>query len=179
MGGGYFGGVPSKPSADEYLERISFVLKTAIDPTYTKLFIEPGSAIIASPVDYVTSVLDVKDTSKARIVTTDGSRININPLWNKKKFLCKYKSSGNLMSRKQIVCGYTCMDHDRIMEIENVPELSVGDEIIYQKVGSYSMTFGGLFIRFLPEVYVKNNGNIKKVRAYMNAIDYLKINSVD
>lgn len=177
IGGGFFGGVPGKPSADEYLKRISIILKKALDTAYTKLFIEPGSAIIASPVEFVTSVLDVKDTAKARMVTTDGSRINIDPLWSRKKYLCSYRSSGQIMQRKQIVCGYTCMDHDRIMEIENAPELSEGDEIIYQKIGAYSMTFGGPFIRFFPEVYVKKGDEIHKVRSYMDSKEYIKIHS--
>ena len=59
------------------------------------------------------------------------------------------------MREKQVVCGYTCMDHDRIMIIENKPELQVGDEIIYHRVGAYSMTFGGMFIRYYPDVFVE------------------------
>lgn len=157
MGGGYFGGVEGKPSAFDYISAIRKELESVIDPEQTKLIIEPGSSIIGSAVELHTSVLDVKDTDYSRIVTTDGSRVHIDPLWAKSKYryFVKPLKKGKVL-KKQIICGYTCMDHDRIMILENEPELEIGDKIIYQRVGAYSMTFGGMFIRYLPEVYVKN-----------------------
>ena len=79
---------------------------------------------------------------------------------------------------KQVICGYTCMDHDRIMEILNAPELKKGDEVIYHRVGAYSMTFGGAFIRFFPDVYVKKDTKIEMVREKMSVQDYFRMHSV-
>ena len=78
---------------------------------------------------------------------------------------------------KQIICGYTCMDHDRLMSIEDKPELIVGDEIVYHRVGAYSMTFGGMFIRYYPDVYVQMEDELEKVRSYGTVEDYFKIHS--
>jgi diaminopimelate decarboxylase len=141
------------------------------------LIVEPGSAIIGSAVEFHTSVIDVKDTNKSRIITTDGSRINIDPLWSKKMYTYKLEmnSCSNDKIEKQIICGYTCMDHDRIMTLFNENKLSIGDKIIYKKIGSYSMTFGGLFIRYFPEVYVKKEDNIVLVRKRINVKDYYEI----
>ena len=69
------------------------------------------------------------------------------------------------------------MDHDRLMKIENQPELEKGDKIIYHRVGAYSMTFGGMFIRYYPDVYVETEKGLIKVRSYNNVQDYLKIHS--
>ena len=69
------------------------------------------------------------------------------------------------------------MDHDRIMVLENEKELQVGDEIIYHRVGAYSMTFGGMFIRYYPEVYVKEGQGIEKVRKRISVKDYFDIHS--
>ena len=80
-----------KPSASEYISAVKDELSKIIDPQKTKLIIEPGSAIIGSAVDLCTSVLDVKDTNKSRIVTTDGSRIHIDPLWKKIDICIQYK----------------------------------------------------------------------------------------
>ena len=91
IGGGFFGGVEGKPSASEYISAVKDELSKIIDPQKTKLIIEPGSAIIGSAVDLCTSVLDVKDTNKSRIVTTDGSRIHIDPLWKKIDICIQYK----------------------------------------------------------------------------------------
>lgn len=180
MGGGYFGGVPGKATPFDYLTVIHAILSEVVDTSKTMLILEPGSAIIGSAVDLYTSVLDCKDTNHARIVTTDGSRIHIDPLWSKTNYLHTLHPKNNKSSvilPRQIICGYTCMDHDRIMVLENQPALSPGDEIVYHRVGAYSMTFGGMFIRYYPEVYVDENGSLKMVRSRISPEDYLKINS--
>lgn len=180
MGGGYFGGVPGKATPLDYLTTIHSILSKVVDTSKTALLLEPGSAIIGSVVDFHTSVLDCKDTDHARIVTTDGSRIHIDPLWSKSGYsytLCTKNSKANIVSPRQIICGYTCMDHDRLMVLENQPELSPGDEIVYHRIGAYSMTFGGMFIRYYPEVYVQENGLIKMVRSRISPENYLEINS--
>lgn len=178
IGGGFFGGVEGKPSAEEYISVIKEELEKEIDIKKTQLVLEPGSAIIGSVVDLYTSVLDVKDTDYARIVTTDGSRIHIDPLWAKQSYM--YTIKAKKMTKpfpKQIICGYTCMDHDRLMSIEDKPELIVGDEIVYHRVGAYSMTFGGMFIRYYPDVYVQMEDELEKVRSYGTVEDYFKIHS--
>ena len=177
IGGGFFGGVPGKTTAYEYILAIREVLENVIDVERTKLIIEPGSAIIGSVVDLVTSVVDVKDTKNARIVTTDGSRIHIDPLWIKKSYMYSVLAKKATLHHKQIICGYTCMDHDRLMIVENQKELSVGDTITYHRVGAYSMTFGGMFIRYYPEVYVDSNGSLELVRSRITTEEYFNIHS--
>lgn len=178
IGGGFFGGVEGKPTAEQYILCIKKELEKVVDLEKTKLIVEPGSAIIGSVVDLYTSVIDIKDTDHARIVTTDGSRIHIDPLWKKKQYMysIEQKITKNAIE-KQIICGYTCMDHDRLMIIDKQPELDIGDKIIYHRVGAYSMTFGGMFIRYLPEVYVATEDKIEKVRSRIKVEDYLKIYS--
>ena len=83
----------------------------------------------------------------------------------------------NEIHPKQIICGYTCMDHDRLMTIENEPELKAGNKIIYHRVGAYSMTFGGMFIRYYPDVYVQDGDHISKIRSVCGVEDYINIHS--
>jgi diaminopimelate decarboxylase len=177
MGGGYFGGVEGKPTPEDYVTVIKNELCVAVNPEVTKLIVEPGSAIIGSIIELHTSVLDVKDTTCARIVTTDGSRIHIDPLWAKSRYMFSTNAKETRNHPRQIICGYTCMDHDRIMVLENEKELCVGDEVIYHRVGAYSITFGGMFIRYYPDVYVKNDMGTEKVRSRISVDDYIKIHS--
>ena len=177
IGGGFFGGVPGKPTPEEYIYEITNELEQAIDTMKTKLIIEPGSAAIGSAIELHTSVIDVKDTQHARIVTTDGSRIHIDPLWIKKGYMYTTDSS-QANHPKQIICGYTCMDHDRIMVLENQPELAVGNHIIYHRVGNYTVTFGGPFIRPFPQVYVDNENGVQLVRKMMTMSDYYRLETV-
>ena len=175
MGGGFFGGVPGKTTPEEYIQAIAEEFEGVVDFQKTKLIIEPGSAIVGSVVDLHTSVLDVKDTNHARIVTTDGSRIHIDPLWNKHSYMHTLQAKLSEKLSKQVICGYTCMDHDRLMVIENENELSIGDQIVYHRVGAYSMTFGGMFIRYYPEVYVESNLGFRCVRKRINPENYVAL----
>ena len=180
IGGGFFGGVPGKPTADDYISAIRSVFEQSIDIDSTTLIIEPGSAFAGSIFDFCTSVLDVKDTLKSRIVTTDGSRINIDPLWIKSRYLYtieRHNQTAKIIP-DQIICGYTCMDHDRIMRLKDDLELNVGDIITYHKVGNYTVTFGGMFIRYLPEVYLKKtDGSMELIRRRTSVDEYYRINS--
>ena len=179
IGGGFFGGVEGQPTATDYITEIHEVLKDTVNVETTMLIVEPGSAIIGSAVEFHTSVIDIKDTDKSIIVTTDGSRINIDPLWSKQKYTYRIEMDNHNRCKleKQIICGYTCMDHDRIMTLLNENILSIGDRIIFEKVGAYSMTFGGPFIRYFPDVYVQNQNNLELVRKRMEARDYYDIHT--
>lgn len=178
IGGGFFGGVEGKPTPHEYVSVIKQELMGILDPRETMLIVEPGSAIIGSAVDLYTSVIDVKDTNHARIVTTDGSRIYTDPLWKKSRYMYSLKTDTlKPQLAKQIICGYTCMDHDRLMCLENEPELVPGNQIIYHRVGAYSITFGGMFIRYYPEVYVEDGGNTVRVRSKITPEQYYEIQS--
>lgn len=181
IGGGFFGGVEGKPTPSDYIREISKELREVIDPAQTRLIVEPGSAIIGSAVELHTSVIDVKETGSAIIVTTDGSRVHIDPFWNRKYYRYSIRSKHNTpASTSQVICGYTCMDHDRLMVLSNTSKLVKGDKIIYERVGAYSVTFGGPFIRYFPEVYVKqlDNSGIIKIRERISLNDYYKMQNV-
>jgi diaminopimelate decarboxylase len=176
IGGGFFGGVPGKATPEEYIHTIAKEFSGVIDFAKTKLIIEPGSAAIGSAIELHSSVIDIKDTNHGRIVTTDGSRVHLDPLWKKSYYL--YDTNSTKPNHpKQVICGYTCMDHDRIMVIENKPELSIGDHIIYYRVGNYTVTFGGPFIKPFPPVYKEYKNEIKVVRKEMTVNDYYKMES--
>ena len=175
VGGGFFGGVPGKPGPLDYIRIIKGELLSAVDPEKTRLILEPGSAIVGSAMELHTTVVDVKDTARARIVTTDGSRVHIDPLWRKTGYLFTTDAQRPPFPR-QIVCGYTCMDHDRIMTLENEPELAAGDHIVYHRVGNYTVTFGGPFIQGLPPVYAeREDGAVVMIRKPMDMKDYYRM----
>lgn len=177
VGGGFFGGVPGKPTPLAYIRTIREELAFAVDAEKTRLIVEPGSAIIGSAMELHTTVLDVKDTARARIVTTDGSRVHIDPLWKKTRYLFSTDAKKPPVPR-QIVCGYTCMDHDRIMVLENEPELTEGDRIVYHRVGNYTVTFGGPFIKGFPPVYVeKTDGTVVMVRKPLDMNEFYRMES--
>ena len=112
------------------------------------------------------------------MVITDGSRIDIDPLHAKKSYFHQflYKDGATNKERitmeKQVVCGFTCMENDRLFEISDKEELQVGDRIAYQKVGGYTMCLTPLFIRYFPNVYLEDNGSYRLVREAWTAEEY-------
>lgn len=174
VGGGFFGGLPTKPQFEEYISLMAGILCTHFDKHRTKLIVEPGMAVIGAPVSYVTTVVDVKDTTYNRFVVTDGSRTSIDPLMSKSSYFHSYDRQQDAQNiPKQVICGYTCMEHDRLFEAINEPELRPGDRIIYHKVGAYTMCLTPLFIKYFPDVYVESGGNYTKVRTAWKAEDYI------
>ncbi len=86
VGGGFFGGLPTKPQFEDYLREISTILKGSFDCERVKLVVEPGMSVIGANISYVTSVIDVKQTTYGRFVVTDGSRMQIDPLMTKTNY---------------------------------------------------------------------------------------------
>ncbi len=177
IGGGFFGGVPGKPTFNDYLEAIHQELSKNYDVNTTRLVLEPGSAIIGSPISFLTSVIDVKDTPKSRFVTIDGSRVNIDPLMRKATYSydLSIAKTARVIHPKQIICGFTCMDLDRLMVLTDSQALNIDDRIIFNMVGSYTMSLNPLFVNFFPAVYVKDGDRLMPARQAMSVGEYLQI----
>lgn len=178
IGGGFFGGLANKPQFSEYLAVIKEQLEKKFNPENTTLIIEPGMCLVGSAINYVTSVIDVKDTTYNRFVITDGSRTNIDPLMKKSNyfFYIEQNSESNRKMSKQVICGFTCMEPDRIMILNDYPELNVGDRIVYEKVGAYTMCLTPLFIKYFPEVYVRDKNELNLVRKKWTVAEYIQGN---
>lgn len=177
MGGGFYGGLPEKPDYDAYMGTIAAALKKTYDPQKTTLIVEPGASVICGPIDLVTSVLDVKDTNRSRFVVTDGSRIYIDPHMKMKSYyydLIWGEGDREDYPDRQIICGMTCVEGDRLIYLENEKELRPGDLVVYHKAGSYTMCYSPIFIQYLPAVYVEKQGNYRCVREKWTAEEYVQ-----
>lgn len=61
------------------------------------------------------------------------------------------------MLARQVLCGFTCMESDRLCVLEDKPELAVGDVLLIDFAGAYSMSFTpGFFIEHAPAVYARD-----------------------
>lgn len=177
-GGGYFGGLADKPQYADYLKVMTEILREEFDPERTVLILEPGTSLICPPVEYVTSVTDIKETSRNCFVTTDGSRIHVDPLMTKKSYFYHIEPIGQEDKKdrleKQVISGFTCMENDRLFELKDAPALQEGDRIVYEKVGAYTMCLSPLFIGYFPAVYMEDRGEIFCIRQKWNVDEYVK-----
>ena len=108
-------------------------------------------------------------------MVTDGGRTQIDPLMTKNEYFydINIQNENRKTITRQIVSGFTCMEHDRLFELKDGLELQPGDQIVYHKVGAYTMCLSPLFIKWFPDVYVKDGKVISKVRNRWTESDYM------
>lgn len=182
IGGGYFGGMDNRPKFPDYMKAIREELLEAYTPEETTLIVEPGTSLITPPIEYLTTVVDCKDTHAGRFVITDGSRSDVDPLHGKTSYFHKLlyaadeeeQGAEREVFEKQVICGYTCMENDRLFTVKEKVGLLPGDQISYQKVGGYTMCLTPLFIRYFPAVYAEERGEYTCVREHWRAEDYVR-----
>lgn len=176
IGGGYYGKMPGKPDYFEYAQTIKNSLN--VDWKNTTLIVEPGNALLASPIDYVMSVIDKKRVGNRNILTCDGSRLDVDPFFHKKQY--RYETVVPHVRNKiesQTLCGCTCLEKDIITVLENERELEVGDRIQLKWQGAYTMALTPNFIRLLPNIYAFDGASYSLVRGKWKARD-LMANSI-
>lgn len=177
MGGCIFGDKPGAPSFDEYASVITQELKKSFDPKKVTLIMEPGAALIASPVKYLCEVIDKKDISNIRFVSTNGSLIHIDPQMHGIPFYKEIYSTGSVMKEIQVIGGFTCIEKDRLGSLKNESELEIGDYLIYYNAGAYSMALSPLFIQYFPSVYVEDINEIELVRKPWTVEEFIAKNN--
>jgi len=162
FGGGYKGGHTINFS--DYTSVIYNNLEIPNKDDITYIF-EPGASLIATPISYLTRVIDIKEINDKKYILIDGGRTHTDPTMSNKKYKYNIISNNNNMeNKKQIVTGFSCMENDRILEISNDRELSIGDIIELKNLGAYTMTFTPLFIKGYPIVYLQDNKKFIIVR---------------
>ena len=122
IGGGFFGGMAGKPQFNDYLHILRETLSRQFSAEETTLVIEPGISLVGSPVSYVATVVDVKETTRNRFVITDGSRTHIDPLMHKTGYFYDVRRQNtreDISLAKQVLCGFTCMEADRLMVVND------------------------------------------------------------
>lgn len=171
IGGCFYGDKPGAPSFVEYADTLS-KLNEYFDND-VKIILEPGAALIASPVEFICKVVDVKEVKNRKIITTDGSCHNINPTMSGVKFYIESDSTSKISIKNQVVCGYTCIEKDRMAYLNDFPELKKDNIIKFYNVGAYSMALQPLFINYYPAVVVLKNGQFYYARMPWGINEYM------
>ena len=94
----------------------------------------------------------------------------------KTKHFYDLNTQSDKLKDKQTIVGFTCMETDRIMVLRNEREMQVGDQIIFKKVGAYTMSLNPLFIQYFPRVYVFDGDSYAPVRDQWAIDEFLQKN---
>lgn len=163
LGGGLFGKMDASlkaqfdviiPTYEEYAQAVATPFRDFFKQTDTsklpKLIIEPGSALVGDAMKFAARVINIKDVRGKKIATLAGSIYNINPTLNKKNPPATVYHNNNNQNKQQIFIdidfgGYTCVESDYLYRGFN-GNLAVGDYVVFDNVGSYSVVLKPPFI---------------------------------
>lgn len=137
--------------------------KEKMDISQYEFFFEPGAALVANSGMLYSSIMTEKFINDEKYLTLDISK-NYFDITNKfgdwKHYRIFMKNRKKAIVRKQIICGFTCMEGDRIFSLNDQFELKKGDIIVFDKVGAYSICLSSLFINGFPKLYYISNNRI-------------------
>lgn len=160
LGGGFFGGYPNIERYDQYADQIARALRDCSFSNDLKIIVEPGGAILATSTSLLASVVDVKRVKDSYLAVTQASRVWLDPTMSKDSytFEVQYTHEEECVIPEQVICGFTCMDIDRLFVMRDAPLLKRGDMIEFKNVGAYCYCFNpSFFIEPPPYVYVKSS----------------------
>jgi diaminopimelate decarboxylase len=150
LGGGFFSrevpqfhqqfGLPV-PTPQQYAEALAGPFAAAYPDGTPELILEPGMALVADTMRFVTRVVDVKVVQATTFAQVSSSVYNIVP-----------GKSGRYLPFERIpapggaaqhhgpvdIVGYTCMEDDVLVRGYDGP-IAAGDYLVFQNVGAYSI----------------------------------------
>lgn len=141
-------------------------------PDNINIIIEPGVSLVADSMVFVCRVTEAEKKDKGKMnITINSSFLNINPTGSKTVFPPIIKGKSSRTRRPYIVNihGNTCMENDRLENIETDQAPEVGDFLIFENRGAYSINRSSAFIHPRPGV-IDTNGAIQKKAECLNDI---------
>lgn len=175
IGGGFFGSETGTPTFHDYMRVIREALEPVVDTERTCLITEPGGALVAVPIEFHASVIDVKEIEQQTLVLTNASRTNIDPLFRKTgNYDIQIQARTTQTVPEQVLTGFTLVEADRLMTLKEQPALQVDDRIVFHKVGAYTLCLQPMFIEYLPAVYIRTQDGLTLVRKKWGATEYMQ-----
>lgn len=118
-----------------------------------ELLIEPGTALAANALSFVSRVINIKTVNNKSIATLAGSSFNTTPGAKSINLPIKIYHAEKPGSAKEYISldmgGYTCIETDYLYQNYSGP-LSIGDFVVFEAAGSYSVVMKPPFI--MPNV---------------------------
>lgn len=166
LGGGLYGKMSLKlqkqlginpPSFSEYAEAaakpFANYFKDYDRDNTPELIIEPGTALAANALKFVARVVNIKQVGEKFIATLSGSSFNTNPTSGNVNLPITIFHTDEIRKIEYYedldMAGYTCIETDYLYRNYS-GSLSVGDFIVFDSAGSYSIVMKPPFI--MPNV---------------------------
>jgi diaminopimelate decarboxylase len=188
LGGGFFSkmsddlqrqfGYPI-PSFAEYGEAIAtpFAEKFS-NGSGPELILEPGIALTADVMQFVSQVIDVKTIRERRVVLLSGSVYEVKPTLNNRNLPItvwrKESDTRAALTELSDLVGYTCMEGDCLYQGFK-SNIARGDYVVFDNVGAYTNVLKPPFINPAPPMiaYDVETGKLELIRRREEVDDIL------
>lgn len=160
LGGGYMFGQIADNSG--FIEMVS-QLKNEFD---LDVYIEPGNAIVGKAGYLLATVIDTFNSDGKAVAILDTS-VNHHPQvfeYQRQPELAEHDPEGLI---SVILAGSTCLAGDIFGEYRFNQPLLVGDKVVFEEVGAYSLVKSNRFNGYnLPDVYLTNGDQLRLIKRY-------------
>lgn len=187
LGGGLFGKMKDDmkrqfssyiPEYKEYAQLVATMFNKYYEEMADKpmLFIEPGTALVGDVMRFAAKIVGIKSIRGKYIATLLGSVYNINPTLNGKNPSLEvyHKEDDSLKYYEDLdFGGYTCIESDYLYRGYN-GKLAIGDYVVFDNVGSYSIVLKPPFILPNFSVISYNGEDVKLVKRRENFEDIFR-----
>ncbi len=182
VGGGFFGrpvpemGLADVPSYQDYAAAIceELLRNRWVVENRPQLVIEPGMAVVADTMSFVTRVFEVKEIGQRRLAVVDGTIFNVKPTLHKRNHpfqLIKANGGSGRRGRYDVV-GATCMEKDCLLQDIECEEIERGDFFKIDNVGAYSIVMTPPFIHPAPPILVREGEEYRVIRRRQEFSDF-------
>jgi carboxynorspermidine decarboxylase len=168
IGGGYL--FDGESNFEKFREAILF-LKSKFN---SKVFFEPGKAIVGDAGYLIASVIDVFRVDGRSIAVLD-TAVNHMPEVFEYQYRPKVLDSAKRGKYEYILAGSTCLSGDLFGTYRFDAPLEIGARLVFTEIGAYTLVKASMFNGInLPSVYsVDQNGDLK-LRQQFGFEDYLR-----
>jgi len=173
IGGGIYGYIPPKfqwmevPTFDDYAEAVCAVLNNNlwVGKQKPNLVLEPGIAMAATALSYVTKVISVKRIRGKTFVTVDGSAFHAKPTLHRHNMPYEIiKPADTEDTETYSVAGSTCVEKDYLLTEITDKKIEAGDYIKIDNAGAYTVVLTPPLINVAPAVVVKQGRDYELAR---------------
>ena len=173
VGGGFFGkmhpDMPFKntPAFDDYARVVTDILNANewVQKNKPTLVIEPGVAMVANALSFITKVVSVKKINDKTFVTVDGSAFHAKPTFHSLNLPHQVITQESERPTETVdIVGSTCMEKDILLKEITIPLPQPGDYIKIDSVGAYTVVMSPPFITPGPAIVAKEVNGCKRIR---------------
>jgi diaminopimelate decarboxylase len=181
VGGGMYGrpvpamGLSDIPDYDDYAEAICGELQKRrwFRERRPWLVLEPGMALVADTLSFITQVFEIKHLGGHRLAVVDGSIFNIKPTMHRKNHPFSIIADGiRTGCAPYHVAGATCMEKDLLLSDIEAAEIRRDDFIRIDNVGAYTLVMTPPFILPAPPVLVREGSSYRRIRQRQSFDDF-------